>query len=123
MNNNLYNAIATYFAAWNAVDLGERNELLAKCFLPTGTYIDPHIRDRIKGIEEMSALITEFRARFKHRLEPTSSIDLHHQVFRVSWQLIDVSGSVLSQGLFCGEMDTDETAKISRLIGFLDRTS
>jgi hypothetical protein len=116
-------SIATYFAAWNAQDPTKRNELLAKCFLPTATYIDPHVRHRIKGIKEMSALITEFKARFEHRLEPTSSIDLHHHVFRVSWQLIDTSGSLLSQGLFCGEIDTDETAKISRLIGFLDRKS
>lgn len=127
MTNNLsdsrQNVIATYFAAWNALELEERNELLEKCFLPTTTYLDPHVRDLIKGIKEMSALITEFRARFEHRLEPTSSVDLHHHVFRVSWQLIDASGSILSQGLFCGELDNDETAKISRLIGFLDRTS
>jgi hypothetical protein len=119
--NNLSNCqeiVTTYLAAWNAVSQTDREELLAKSFSPTATYLDPHVTNPLTGIEQMSELIAQFRTRFRHKIEPTSIIDVHHNVFRVSWQLRDESDAVISTGLFCGEID--RTSRISKLIGFVD---
>ncbi len=111
--------IEDYFAAWNAKTADQRKSLLLSCMTNNGIYIDPHAAEPIQGIDEMQALIEQFRERFDHRLEPEGSIDTHHHVFRLRWRLQRDNGEILSRGLMVGELT--DTGLLERIIQFVDR--
>jgi hypothetical protein len=113
-------SIENYLAAWNATTADERHELLVNCMTADTIYIDPHVPEPIRGIEEMQALIERFRGLFDHKLEPEGAIDTHHNVFRLRWRLQRDSGEMLSRGLMVGDLNA--AGNIARIIHFVDRT-
>ena len=110
-------AITNYILAWNASDIAERNQLLAKSFSKNGRYVDPHIPQPVTNIEAMKKIIQTFRERLPHKLTLIGEPEFHNHVFRLQWKMVH-QGEALSKGIFVGE--TDETGKIDNLIGFID---
>ena len=112
--------IENYILAWNAPDEKTRLQKLNLSFHLEGRYIDPHIQSPITNLNEMNALIRNFREKFEHKLILVDQVEIHHSVFRFSWKL-EKNGSVLSRGMFCGEMN--ETKHIQLIFGFIDSSN
>jgi ketosteroid isomerase-like protein len=110
--------IQDYLAAWNAQTSAERQDLLQSCMIDNAIYIDPHVPDPVRGIDEMQALIETFRSRFDHKLESEGQIDMHHNVFRLRWRLQRDGGEILSRGLMVG--DLTDAGVIERIVQFVD---
>lgn len=104
-----------FIAAWNADTDQYRRNLLQYSFAPNAVYIDPHL-GKLKGIESMYQSIAEFREKFPHRLETTSQMETHHNIFRISWRFYGPAFGVLSQGTFVGELNKE--GQIIRLFVF-----
>jgi hypothetical protein len=104
-----------FIAAWNADTEQYRRNLLQYSFAPQAVYIDPHL-GKSTGIDSMQHSIAEFRDKFPHRLEATSKVETHHNIFRISWRFYAPAFGVLSQGLFVGEMNPE--GQIIRLFVF-----
>lgn len=110
--------IAQYIACWNNSDTETRLPKLAQCFAQTGKYVDDHVPNALKTIQEMNDLITLFRSRLTHQLIVLGAPELHHHVFRVKCKLENEAG-ILSRLTFTGSFDAE--GKIDNVIAFLDK--
>ena len=110
-------SIQNYFQAWNTTDVAKRTELLKTAWSESGVYTDPsaHIEGRQALIEHISTTLAspQFQGA---SLAPASEIDMHHQVFRFQWKLVDGSGKTLFAGMDYGEFD--DKGVITKIIGF-----
>lgn len=111
----LEKSLARYLAAWHEPDPEVRRAHLTAVWAPDGLFVDP--RDRIEGRENLLAHITRFRRDFPGlTFEATSGLELHHEVFRYSWQMRTPDGLVQLQAFDVGKLD--EKGLIALLIGF-----
>ena len=110
-------SIQNYFKAWNTTDVAKRTELLKTAWSETGIYTDPsaHVEGRKALIDHISKTLSspQFQGA---SLAPASEIDLHNQVFRFQWKLVDSSGNKLFAGMDYGEFD--DQGMITKIIGF-----
>lgn len=111
----LQTALARYLAAWHEPDPEIRRAHLTAIWAPDGLFVDP--RDRIVGRENLLAHITRFRQEYPGvTFEATSGIELHHEVFRYTWQMRTADGQVRLQAFDVGQLDSQ--GQIALLIGF-----
>lgn len=111
----LEQSLARYLDAWHEPDPELRRAHLTAVWAPDGLFVDP--RDRIVGRENLLSHITRFRKELPGlTFEVTSGIELHHEVFRYSWQMRTPDGKVQLQAMDIGKLDSQ--GQIALLIGF-----
>jgi hypothetical protein len=110
--------ITQYINCWNNANAQERLPNLEQCFAQTGQYVDDHVPNALKNVQEMNDLITLFRSRLTHQLIVIGAPELHHHVFRVKCKLENEAG-ILSRLTFTGSFDG--AGKIDTIIAFLDK--
>jgi hypothetical protein len=121
---NRQQAIGLYATAWAQRDGADIRGALEKCWADAGTYTDP-ITDQVTGIDDMVELILDFARRYPGAaLQPTSGLDLHHNVGRFSWIMTApepiVAGEINYGNQFPGIdfVDFAADSRILRIVGF-----
>ena len=110
-------ALENYFAAWNAPHVDDCSaKLLAGCAQDV-VVLHPEAERPLNGWAAVASHVAYFRERHGHRMEPTSRIDAHHRVCRVSWRLAD-GADVLSTGVLVADAAGD--GRLQRVIHFID---
>jgi hypothetical protein len=107
--------VDTYLDAWNETDAARRAELIDEVWATNGRLIDPPLASEgHTGISDhMAALQTQFPG---HWFRRTSGVDMHHDHFRVAWELVAPDTSVALAGLDVGELAPD--GRLQRVTGF-----
>jgi hypothetical protein len=104
-----------YLAAYGEPDPQRRAELIATVWADNGRLIDPPLagegHDGIAGMAQ--ALQQQFPG---HGFRRTSAVDIHHDHFRFTWELVSPNGDVVLAGLDVGELDAD--GRVRRITGF-----
>jgi SnoaL-like domain len=107
--------LTRYRAAWHEPDAEVRRAHLLAIWASDGLFVDPQVR--LVGPDAVLAHIAHVRSEFVGAsFALASGIDLHHDVFRYQWHMLDAGGDVRLQGLDIGQLDA--TGRIARLIGF-----
>lgn len=115
-DNLLVALIDTYFEVWNESDFDKRRILLREIWFKHGEYIDP--RADLKGVDELAVHIDKIQnGRPGSKIVRTSKIEVHHQIGRFKWQLLNADKMSLLEGLDI-VFFTDDREKIKRIIGF-----
>lgn len=107
--------VDTYLAAWSEVDAGRRDELVQRAWAPDGTLTDPPMA--AAGQAGISELHATMQGQYPgHRFRRASAVDVHHDRFRVGWQLVAPDGAVVLAGVDVGELADD--GRVQRITGF-----
>lgn|GEM_PF-2219799 len=121
MNNQTFEIeplIQDYLTAWNAADSNQRLLLLDKVLAADCIYADSHLPELIETKELHGQFIDRFRSKFPDLQISLVSVDAHHSFFRFNWQISKLTGEIFTQGIFFGEIDSNQ--KISKLVGFVE---
>ncbi|MFD7663984.1 nuclear transport factor 2 family protein [Streptomyces sp. NPDC059788] len=113
-------AVARYFAAWNAAgaDDGGTAEAVAAAFTEDATYTDP-LADAA-GHEQLAAVIAGAHTQFPGFVfRPLGAPDGHHDLVRFGWELVAPDGSAPVAGFDVAALAAD--GRIRSVSGFLDR--
>ncbi len=107
--------IAAYCEAWGEADTGRRRHALGSVWAEDGTYTDPtvHLQGRDRLVTHIGRVIEKYPG---SRIELTSVVDVHHDVFRFTWRKILGDGSALPEGVDFGEVSRD--GLLQRIVGF-----
>ncbi|MBB5051691.1 hypothetical protein HNQ36_001645 [Afipia massiliensis] len=107
--------VRQYLAAWNETDAAARQKLLAQCWADGGVYVDP--RADLSGRVELNNHIAKIQAgRPGAQLEFMSGIDIHHNVVRFLWRLVQANGTAGDTSIDFGEIGPD--GRLVKIIGF-----
>ena len=107
--------IDTYCAAWNDPDPARRREILGSVWADGATYTDPTVH--AVGMDELLAHIGKVVARRPGaKVVRSSRIDVHHDLARFAWRVVQADGTMLPEGLDLAELSAD--GQIRRIIGF-----
>lgn len=107
--------VAAYCEAWNVGAPDERRALLEKSWADAGTYADP--RTNLTGRDALFDHISRVQsARPGARIVMTSGLDLHHDLLRFAWKLVDLQGATVIEGIDFGELATD--GRLRKIVGF-----
>lgn len=107
-----------YLAFWNAVDAGERTDLIAEAWAPGATYVDP-LAD-VAGAEALDAVIAAVHQQFPGFVfTPVGDVDAHHGACRFQWGLGPAGAEPVVIGF--DVLTTDDDGKIASVVGFLDQ--
>jgi len=91
------NVIDTYLAAYSESDGDTRRGLIAECFAPDATVVDPPLA--AAGHSELDRMFEGLQQQFpQHVFVRTSDIDAHHDAARYSWALRGPDGTVAVTG-------------------------
>ncbi|MGR4849485.1 nuclear transport factor 2 family protein [Streptomyces sp. LARHCF252] len=112
-------AVARYFAAWNAEDPAARAKAVAAAWTEDGGYTDP-LAD-VGGHEEIAGLIAAARQQFPGFVFRLAGVvDGHHDTARFSWELVsEADGTAPVAG--SDVITLDAQGRIRAVLGFLDR--
>ncbi|HEY3686061.1 MAG TPA: nuclear transport factor 2 family protein [Streptosporangiaceae bacterium] len=107
-----------YLACWNAVDAGERADLIAESWAPGATYVDPLVD--VAGTADLSATIAGVHEQFPGFVfTPVGDADAHHGVTRFQWGLGPAGAEPVVVGFDVLTVGAD--GKITSVAGFLDK--
>lgn len=107
--------IDTYCAAWSDSDPMRRREILGGVWADGAAYTDPTVH--AVGLDELLAHIDSVVARRPGaKVVRTSRVDVHHDLARFAWRVINADGTALPEGLDLAELSPD--GRIRRIIGF-----
>ncbi|MDG9717977.1 nuclear transport factor 2 family protein [Streptomyces sp. DH24] len=117
--NRYEDAVARYFAAWNAGDSGARAKAVAAAWTEDGAYTDP-LAD-VRGHDAIAAVIAAAREQFPgFAFRLSGAVDGHHDTARFSWELVsEADGSAPVAG--SDVITLDAAGRIRSVLGFLDR--
>jgi hypothetical protein len=110
--------IDRYFAVWNAADAATRANLLASIWTADGIYTDPSVQaigadallDHIAGVRDRRpGAVWSLRG----------ELDMHHDLVRFAWHVVDGSGAELRRGIDVVVLAEGGT-RIGQVIGFFD---
>jgi len=103
-----------FCAAWNATEPGERARLLERSFSRTGTYTDSdsHVVSRA-ALSDSIGLVLK---RTPGARITCSHIQVHHDVMRMTWLMVDADGKEILRGMDFGEFAPD--GRLRRVVGF-----
>jgi hypothetical protein len=109
---------AGYIALWNATDPAERRELVEALCSAEVRYTDPLVD--VTGAEDLAATIGAVQEQFPgFGFTLRGSVDGHHDQVRFGWELGPAGNPAPVAGF--DVVTTDETGKVTRVLGFLDR--
>ncbi|GLS31835.1 SnoaL-like domain-containing protein [Mesorhizobium albiziae] len=115
MSLDVTQLIDRYCAVWNEADPARRKALLNAVWADGATYTDP--RADTAGADELLAHIARVReSRPGARILRTSTVDVHHDVARFGWSLVEADGTE-RPGLDIALLSPDGR-RIERIIGF-----
>jgi hypothetical protein len=107
--------LADYFAAWNATDAGERQQLLDRCLSDDAELIDP--TGRWQGIAGLSERIGNYHSSAPGtKVVFASGVDEHNGIERYAWKIVDPSGNELMEGLDIAERNA--AGRLQRIVMF-----
>jgi hypothetical protein len=112
---NIAAIVTHYLAAWNETDANARQKLLVQCWADHAIYVDP--RADLTGRDALDSHIGKMQAtRPGARLEFMSGIDIHHNVVRFLWRLVQADGTTGDTSIDFGEIGPD--GRLVKIIGF-----
>jgi SnoaL-like domain len=107
--------VDTYLSAWSEPDADRRDALVRQVWAPDGTLTDPPLA--AAGHEGISGMHAAMQGQYPgHRFRRASAVDAHHDRFRVGWELVDPTGTVVLSGVDVGELADD--GRVRRITGF-----
>jgi len=108
--------IDQYCQVWTEPSAAHRAELLSTIWAKDATYTDPTIHT--ESVEELLAHIAMVQSRRPGaKVLRTSQVDVHHNLARFAWHVVNADGTTLPEGLDLAFITADG-AKIQRIIGF-----
>jgi hypothetical protein len=106
---------ATYFAAWNEPDAGERRRLLEQSLTADAQLLGPNYL--CSGTDEIVEQIGRYQEQMPGTwIVPSSGVDAHHDVARYAWRIVDDEGTAVMEGLDIVERADD--GRLSRVVMF-----
>jgi hypothetical protein len=109
---------ADYVAMWNAADPAERSALVASLCAQDVRYTDPLVD--VTGHEGLEATIAAVQEQFPGFVFTLyGAVDAHHDQARFGWELGPAGIPAPVAGF--DVVTTDESGKVTRVLGFLDR--
>ncbi|WP_116953278.1 nuclear transport factor 2 family protein [Jiangella endophytica] len=107
--------VDAYLAAWTEPVADRRRTLIERCWSPAGAVVDPPLDGH--GHDGIDALMQTLQQHYPGtRFVRTTEVDVHHDAFRVGWELRGADGSVVLAGTDYATLDAD--GRITRLTGF-----
>lgn len=112
-----------YLAAWNATDTGARRAALEAAWTPDCRFTDP-MADTT-GYDELTAFMEGVQAQFAgHRFVLSSNVDAHHDLVRLTWDLVGPDGAVAAVGHDTLTLAADGRVRtVTGFFGPLERTA
>jgi hypothetical protein len=115
-HDQLQRHLDTYIEAWNETDPARRLAHCQEAFTPDARYADPFVD--ATGPNGISDFIGGMQAQFPdHRLERTTSVDVHHDLARFGWAGYAPDGAVAFAGVDVIVVADD--GRIGGLAGFI----
>ena len=109
---------AAYVAMWNAQDPDERREMVDALCAPDVRYTDPLVD--VSGAADLAATIGAVQEQFPgFAFTLLGAVDGHHGQARFGWELGPAGVPAPVAGF--DVVALDEAAKVTRVVGFLDR--
>jgi hypothetical protein len=108
--------IDRYCDVWSEPEEAQRRTLLSAVWARGATYTDPIIHAATTE-ELLSHITTVLSRRPGAKVRRTSTVDVHHNVARFAWQVVQADGSTLPEGLDIAWISSDGQ-KLERIIGF-----
>ena len=106
-----------YFECWNAGDPDERSAAIAKTWTEEATSSDP--LSEVTGHAELAAMMSTVQAQYPgHTFRQVGEVDGHHGLLRWSWEMVDVDGTKVLDGLDVALRGED--GRLSYLAGFFE---
>ncbi|GIJ11943.1 hypothetical protein ACFFMR_32570 [Micromonospora andamanensis] len=114
-DTRLTRVVDTYLSAWSEPDPVRRLEMIAGCWVDDGALVDPPLDGR--GHAGISTLMATMQQHYPgHAFVRTTEVDLHHDTFRVGWELRGPGGEVALAGVDYGLVASD--GRLCRISGF-----
>lgn len=108
-------AIATYFRAWNELDLDQRRRILERCVTDDAVLVDP--TGRWQGVSGLAERIGRYQAAAPGTEVVTASgIDAHNDLVRYAWKIVDRQGHHVMEGIDVAERVDD--GRLRRILMF-----
>ncbi len=109
--------VNAYTGAWNERDEGARRTLLERAWADDGVYTDPSAD--VQGRDALIKHTGEFANNPDMKgfsLKRTSGVDVHHNVLRFDWALLDAAGKTVIAGIDFGVLADD--GRLQSITGF-----
>ena len=98
--------VDTRLAALAEADTAKRAEMIAQAWAEDGSITDPPLSgEGHAGLSAFADAVCQHYA--GHTFRRTSAVDLHHDRFRYSWELVAADGSVTIAGIDVGDVAAD----------------
>ncbi|GHJ53056.1 hypothetical protein Nm8I071_23630 [Nonomuraea sp. TT08I-71] len=111
----LTEVLDTHLRAWSEPDPVQRLQMIASCWVDDGALVDPPLAGR--GHAGISTLMATMQEHYPgHAFTRTTGVDVHHDTFRVGWELRGPDGHVALAGVDYGLLALD--GRLSRISGF-----
>lgn len=99
-------AIDTYVATYNETEPAARAKLVAAAWAENGRHVDP--LDDVEGHAAIDAYLAGVQDHYPgHRVERTTEIDGHHELFRFGWRFVAPDGSIVVTATDSGQLASD----------------
>ena len=105
-----------YCQVWSEPDAGRRAWMLGSVWAIDASYTDPFVHAQTS--EELLSQIAAVQLRRPgSKVLRTSQVDIHHNLARFAWRVVQVDGTALPEGLDLALIAPDRS-RIERVIGF-----
>ncbi len=107
--------VDTSLAALAEPDKAKRREMIMQAWAEDGSLTDPPLAgEGHDGLSQFADAVCEHYA--GHSFRRTSAVDVHHDRFRYSWELVAADGSVTVAGIDVGDLAAD--GRLHTVTGF-----
>lgn len=107
--------IDRYCAAWGEPDAARRATLLAEVWAEGGAYTDPTVH-AVGATELLAHIARVLEKRPGAKVVRTSAVDVHHDLAKFEWHVVQPDGAILRKGIDIAELSPD--GRIRRMMGF-----
>lgn len=107
--------IDSYFSCWNSPDETSRMDAIQRTWTADATSTDP-LAD-VGGHDAIAAMMASVGEQYPgHRFAQIGNIDVHHDLVRWGWQMVDAEGQQVIDGIDVAWIDS--SGRIAKLAGF-----